>query len=123
MRAGGAPAAGALVSWWRAAPFALPSGESAAGVAADRAPDGRAVADAKGAVAITGDYLGRDGPPERRSRWLLVEVRRGEERRFEVVYGLDLNLAYLRGAKYVDPVPLAFEDLVPVGATALPAGR
>lgn len=114
LRAGGKPVEGATVRWWRA------RGD---GVAADRAPDGEATADAKGTISITGDYLGRGDTLHRRSRWLLVEVARGDERRFEILYGLDLHLAYVRGAKYVHGIAWDVEDMIPVGATSLRKGR
>ena len=119
---GGAPAAGATVRWWRGLPLPVEKGPPSQGVAAGRAPDGQAVADAAGKVAIAGDYLGRARPRDERSLWLLVEVEANGERRFEILYGLDLNLAYARGSKYVVPIAWRFEDLlVPEGA--VPAGR
>jgi hypothetical protein len=127
----GAPLSGAKVRWWRSRPV-LRAGDDplagvvrdhVAGIEADRAPDGEGTADEKGVVTIAGDYLGRADRRERRSRWMLVEVTKGEERRFEIVYALDLHLAYVRGAKYVHTVPWTFEDLIPVGAPSLPKGR
>ena len=123
VHAADSPAARAVVRWWRALPTPREAGDPVPGVAADRAPDGEATADAHGHVMITGDYLGRQDAPARRSRWLLVEVRRGGERRFEILYGLDLNVAYARGAKYVHGIAWDFERLIPVGATSLPNGR
>jgi hypothetical protein len=85
-------------------------------------PDGRADADGAGKSQILRDYLGRALPRADRGLWLLVEVEIGGETRFEIVYGLDLNLAYARGDKYSTTVPLAFESLLlPNGV--LPAGR
>ena len=74
-------------------------------------------------VPIEGDYLGRGRPREDRSLWLLVEVvPPGETAGFEVVYGLDLNLAYARGEKYGANLRRRWEDLLRPGAP-LPPGR
>ena len=70
-------------------------------------PDGDAFADESGKVSIAGDYLERSSPRAERSLWLLVEVEVAGETRFELLYGLDLNLAYARGSKYVWPVTWA----------------
>jgi hypothetical protein len=115
---GGRPAAGATVRWWRArAEEGLLDGRTP-GVARGRAPDGEAVADAAGRASVGGDYLGRSAPKGERSRWLLLEVESDGERRFEVLLGLDLNLAYARGHKYGWPRPVRFEDLRPAGTAS-----
>jgi hypothetical protein len=117
---GGKPLPGATVRWWRArAQEGLLDGETP-GVARDRPPDGEATADAAGRASIGGDYLGRAHAD--RSRWLLVEVEAEKERRFDVLLGLDLNLAYARGHKYVWNAPWRWEDLRLPGTTS-PPGR
>jgi hypothetical protein len=113
---GGSALAGATVRWWRSkTQEGLLDGRTP-GVAAGRAPDGEAVADAAGKASISGDFLGRSAPKGERSRWLLVEVESSGERRFEVVLGLDLNLAYARGHKHFLARSLRFEDLRPSGS-------
>ncbi len=115
----GRPAPGARVRWWRSRPIG-PKG--AAGVPEKAEPDGRADADEGGKASILRDYLGRALPRAERGLWLLVEVEIGGETRFEIVYGLDLNLAYARGDKYGTTIPFAFERLLVPNGT-LPAGR
>jgi hypothetical protein len=68
-------------------------------------------------VSIVGDYLGsRAAAVSQRGLWLLVEVERAGAKRFEIVYGLDLNLAYARGDKFFTTVRLDFASmLVPGG--------
>ena len=48
-----------------------------------------------------------------------VRDERDGARRFEILYGLDLNLAYVRGAKYVHPLSWTFDYLIPVGASSV----
>jgi len=118
----GAPLAAARVRWWRSlARPGLPS-EAPEGVAADRVPDGETTTDDAGKAVLAGDLLGRAHPPAERGRWLLVEVEAGGERRFEIVYGLDLNLAYAKGDKYGTPIRWSFDDLLRLDGT-LPAAR
>jgi hypothetical protein len=120
---GRVPLPGARLRWWRArAAPGLLDGKTQ-GVAADRPPDGEAETDTRGRATVAGDYLGRDRSRADRSRWMLVEVEAaGGERRFDVVYALDLRLAYARGEKYGATLVLRFEDLlVPVGPR--PEGR
>lgn len=115
----GQPAVGAHVRWWRSRPTG-PKG--AAGVSERAEPDGRAETDGSGKAQVLRDYLGRGFPRADRGLWLFVEVEIGGETRFEIVYGLDLNLAYARGDKYSTTIPLAFESLLlPNGV--LPASR
>ena len=104
------PLAGTIVRWWRARRGAgLPEG--VAGVAADRPPDGSVTSDAAGRFALAGDLLGHAAPPGERSRWLLLEVESGGERRFAILSALDLSLAYARGAKYLATFRLEWERL------------
>jgi hypothetical protein len=114
---GGVPAAEARLRWWRGLPRETGAGQ---GVAEGRAPDGEATCDATGKATVTGDYLGREKPRVQRSRWLLVEAEVAGERRFEVVYGLDLNLAYARGEKYGATVRLEWDSLLGPGRTLSP---
>ena len=56
-------------------------------------------------------------PREDRSLWLLVGAAPpGEPARIDVVYGLDLNLAYARGEKYGATLRRRWEDLLAPGA-------
>jgi hypothetical protein len=100
-----------------------PGGGVVEGVADEAPPPGRGVPDTQGRVAIGGDLFGRfERDPAKRSRWMLVEVEVDGETRFEVVYALDVNLAYGRGAKYGWTLPFRFEDLLVPGGP-LPSGR
>lgn len=118
----GAAANGAVVRWWRSLPLKGLPADAPEGIVEGRAPDGEATADAAGLVGITGDYLGRTQPKESRSRWLLVEVEIAGKRRFEILYGLDLHLAYARGEKDRATVRWEFDRLLEPGGS-LPVDR
>ncbi len=109
-RGAAVPLAAATVRWWRAR-RGPGLGADGVGVAADRAPDGTATADAAGRVTLAGDLFGRAQPSEDRSRWLLLEVEAGGERRLGSLSALELSLAYARGAKYAAAVRLDWERL------------
>jgi hypothetical protein len=118
------PLAGATVRWWRSRRVeglatAAPGRQ---GVRPGAPPDGTATTDANGRATVSGDYLGRGDPRPDRSLWLLVEVEHGGETRFEVLYGLDLNLAYARGDKYAWAPAWEWERLL-VANGALPSDR
>jgi hypothetical protein len=119
---GAAPLPRATVRWWRSRKALDLLEGKAQGVAVGRAPDGEAVTDERGRVTIGGDYLGRSRPRDDRSLWLLVETEVEGARRFEILYGLDLNLAYARGDKYGTALLWRWEDLLVPGGT-LPPGR
>jgi hypothetical protein len=119
---GAAPAAGAAVRWWRSLPMKGLPESMPQGVAEGRAPDGEATADATGTVPIVGDVLASNAPDALRSLWVLVEVERAGAKRFEIIYGLDLNLAYARGETSVATFQWDISSMLVPGAKP-PADR
>jgi hypothetical protein len=119
---GGSPASGATVRWWRSLPSPTLPPHQPQGVAADREADGKATTDATGKVSIVGDVLGSRAPLGQRSLWLLVEVERAGVRRFEIVYGLDLNYAYARGDKFFTTIRWDLQRMLEPGVP-IPADR
>jgi hypothetical protein len=113
----GEPMRGARVRWWASEPGGGPDFRVQK-VDPARKPDGEADADEGGRIEIRGDYLNRGRKRIERSLWLLVTVEsEGGERRFAIVYGLELNEAYAKGDREEQVRRLAFEDLRPA-ATA-----
>lgn len=117
----GRPMSGLAMRWYRSAPLGLEDGRIQ-GVAADRAPDGRASTDSAGQVRIAGDYLGAASEQPQRSLWLLVEVEdAGGRKRFGIVSGLWLNSSWAAGAKEEALWTARFDELRPVTGAAASA--